>query len=98
LAAAGEPEHKDFTQQQLEIFNGVLQKNKSKTFNTINSHITNTDALHNIPKENWKNYSHVRLGIGLYGINRNSEIETKEVLSLHARLIQIKKVCCLQIY
>lgn len=92
LAAAGEPEHKEFTIKQFEEFNKLLKILKSNGIDYKNSHITNTDALHNIPKAYWEQYSHVRLGLGLYGINSNENKSTQVVLSLSAKLIQIKKV------
>jgi Alr-MurF fusion protein len=91
LAASDSATHDDFTQQQANIFSAacnVLQQNVTYTFL---KHIANTSAIH---RHTNLQFNLVRLGIGLYGIDANQQMQQrlKNVSTLKTTISQIKKI------
>jgi alanine racemase len=90
--AASEDENEDsFTLQQFEIFQRSCEKIKNVLKYDFLKHISNTAAIFRHPK---LQMDMVRLGIGLYGIDSNSEMEQqlKNVSTLTTTISQIKKL------
>jgi len=91
LAASESQEHDAFTKLQAEEFlNGcsILQKALGYSFLR---HIANTSSIHRHPN---LQLDMVRLGIGLYGVDNNLEMQArlKNVSTLKTTISQIKKV------
>ena len=91
LAASESQEHDAFTKLQAEDFlNGcsILQKALGYSFLR---HIANTSSIHRHPN---LQLDMVRLGIGLYGVDNNLEMQArlKNVSTLKTTISQIKKV------
>jgi alanine racemase len=91
LAASDSQEHDAFTKLQAEEFLNacsILQKALGYSFLR---HIANTSSIHRHPN---LQLDMVRLGIGLYGVDNNSEMQTKlkNVSTLKTTISQIKKV------
>jgi Alr-MurF fusion protein len=91
LAASDSVEHDDFTNLQAEIFqqgSATLQKNLK--YNVIR-HIANTSSIHRHPH---LQLDMVRLGIGLYGVDGNSDMQAKlkNVSTLKTTISQLKEV------
>lgn len=87
FAAAGEPEHDEFTREQirrLESFANELKKRFSYSFLT---HISNTAGIERWPEAR---FDMVRLGIGLYGTGDQHLLEP--VASLITTISQIREV------
>jgi alanine racemase len=91
LAASDSQDHDKFTELQAEEFlNGcsILQKALGYSFLR---HIANTSSIHRHPN---LQLDMVRLGIGLYGVDNNLEMQSKlkNVSTLKTTISQIKKV------
>ncbi|HDQ15961.1 MAG TPA: bifunctional UDP-N-acetylmuramoyl-tripeptide:D-alanyl-D-alanine ligase/alanine racemase, partial [Bacteroidetes bacterium] len=91
LAASDNPKHKDFTLKQIE----KLEKTKeifSKNFNyPIDYHILNSSGINRYSEYQM---DMVRLGIGLYGISNEADIQEKllQVGKLKTHISQIKTI------
>jgi alanine racemase len=91
LAASDSAAHDDFTKQQAKIFIDtctMLEKNIPYPFI---KHIANTSAIH---RHKQLQFDMVRLGIGLYGVdgNENMQQRLKNVSTLKTTISQIKKI------
>lgn len=91
LVASDNAMHDAFTQQQAEIF-----INDNKELGTVINypylkHIANTAAIH---RHKNLQFDMVRLGIGLYGVDSNEQMQgqLKNVSTLKTTISQIKKV------
>ena len=89
LAAADEPEHDDFTRQQISLFESMSNKIISAFSYRIKRHILNSAGIERFPEAQ---YDMVRLGIGLYGISALENNELQNVCTLKSTITQIKIV------
>lgn len=91
LAASDEPEHDDFTWQQIKSFNAMSEKIKSHFTYPIFKHILNSAGIARFPDAQ---FEMVRLGIGLYGIgaNETEQAQLQNVSTLKTSISQIKNV------
>ncbi len=91
LAASDDPEEKEFTLSQIEIFKKLSADLESSLDYPVLKHIANTGAIEAYPEAY---FDMVRLGIGLYGVAPHPE-EQKQLLpvaELKAAVSQIKAV------
>ncbi|MFD3408067.1 bifunctional UDP-N-acetylmuramoyl-tripeptide:D-alanyl-D-alanine ligase/alanine racemase [Aquirufa sp. HETE-83D] len=91
LAAADSPQHKDFTEKQIQTFNTAASEiETSLGYQTI-KHIANSAAIQSYPSAR---LDMVRLGISLYGITGNPNVKNKieNVLTLKTSISQIKNI------
>ena len=89
LAAAGDPEERDFTLSQIKLFE-KLSEMFLKAFNyPINRHILNTRGILFYPEYQ---FDMIRLGIGMFGITGTdrSQIDLRKVHTLKSVITQIK--------
>lgn len=78
LAASDDPSFKDFTLNQIKIFNAFYEEVTSNLTHKPIRHILNTSGIFNYGAYQMEM---VRLGIGLYGVG-NSEEENKKLLNV----------------
>ncbi len=91
LAAADSPQHADFTEHQIDLFNtAAAEVEASIGYQTI-KHIANSAAIQSYPSAR---LDMVRLGISLYGITGNPNVKNKieNVLTLKTSISQIKNI------
>ncbi len=91
LAAADEPEHDDFTWQQIKKLSEMSEKIKSHFAYPIMKHILNSAGVTRFPDAQ---FDMVRLGIGLYGIGASAseQAQLQNVSTLKTSISQIKNV------
>jgi alanine racemase len=91
LAASDEPEHDDFTWQQIKKFNTMSEKIKSHFTQPVFKHILNSAGISRFPDAQ---FEMVRLGIGLYGIGANAteQAQLQNVSTLKTSISQIKNI------
>lgn len=89
LAAADEPEHDDFTRQQIRLFESMSVRIISAFPYRIKRHILNSAGIERFAEAQ---YDMVRLGIGLYGISILESNELQNVCTLKSTISQIKTV------
>lgn len=89
LAAADEPEHDDFTRQQIMHFESMSDQFMSAFPYRIKRHILNSAGTERFAEAQ---YDMVRLGIGLYGISTLEKNELRNVCTLKSTISQIKTV------
>ena len=91
LAASDEPEHNEFTQNQIHLFDRLSTRISAELGYSVFRHIANTSAIGRWPE---CQFDMVRLGIGLYGIDsayqERSPLQT--VTSLKTSISQIKEI------
>jgi len=89
LAASEEPANDDYTRAQAERFQTAVGILKKKIAVPFLSHISNSAAIIRHPA---LQFDMVRLGIGVYGIEVDSEgrLELEAVATLHSTIAQIK--------
>lgn len=91
LAASDSVLHDDFTRAQAETFlEGCEQIHKAAGYSFIR-HIANTSAIH---RHKDLQLDMIRLGIGMYGVDADPEIQQKlrNVTTLKTTISQVKKV------
>jgi alanine racemase len=87
LAASDNSEKDSFTNEQFQVFDN-LSNSFSKGFNKlIDRHILNTNGVLRFPK---KEYEMVRLGIGLYGISNDNNLQ--QVSTLKSVISQVRTI------
>lgn len=91
LAASDEPEHDDFTWQQIKKFNALSDAIKAHFNYPILKHILNSAGISRFPDAQ---FDMVRLGIGLYGIGSNDteQLQLQHVSTLKTSISQIKNI------
>ncbi|MDH5474442.1 MAG: bifunctional UDP-N-acetylmuramoyl-tripeptide:D-alanyl-D-alanine ligase/alanine racemase [Cyclobacteriaceae bacterium] len=91
LAGADESRHDSFSIQQIELFNKVLNKLKTELSISPIVHVLNSVGILRFPEYH---FDMVRLGIGLYGVdtNTNSKLELETTNTLKTVVSQIKKI------
>ncbi|MEP7142206.1 MAG: bifunctional UDP-N-acetylmuramoyl-tripeptide:D-alanyl-D-alanine ligase/alanine racemase [Ferruginibacter sp.] len=91
LAASDAPEHDAFTRSQAaEFLQGCVVLQRALDYSFIR-HIANTSSIHRHPD---LQFDMVRLGIGLYGVDSNADMQEKlkNVSTLKTTISQIKQV------
>jgi alanine racemase len=91
LAASEDPHEDDFTELQARLFNESCLKIRKTLGYSFDKHIDNTSGISRHPD---LQMDMVRLGIGLYGIDSNVEMQKnlKNVSTLTTTISQIKKI------
>lgn len=91
LAASDSALHDEFTKMQADAFLQACEKIEKITGYTFLRHLANTSAIH---RHKDLQLDMVRLGIGLYGVDANNEIQEqlKNVTTLKSTVSQIKKI------
>lgn len=91
LAASDEPEHDDFTWEQIKRFNTMSEAIKTHFTYPILKHILNSAGISRFPDAQ---FEMVRLGIGLYGIgaNETEQAQLQNVSTLKTSISQIKNI------
>lgn len=91
LVASEDPEHDDFTSQQISLFIKLSDKIREELGYSFIRHLANSSGISRWPDAR---FEMVRLGIGLYGIDsafvNKSPLQT--VTSLKTSISQIKKI------
>lgn len=91
LVASEDAGYDDFTQLQIQLFDRLSKKIETQLGYSFIRHIANTSGIDRFPNAQ---FDMVRLGIGLYGINKNypnsSSLQT--VTSLKTNISQIKEI------
>ncbi len=89
LAASGNDLHKDFTLEQIRLYQSYLQE--LSLCKHVLRHIANTEAIAAYPQAV---FDMVRLGIGLYGISENPHIQSllKVVGTLKTTIIELRNI------
>lgn len=89
LAAAGEPEHDEFTHEQVTLF----KESADSIVETLGYkplyHILNSAGIQRFPQYQ---FDMVRLGIGIYGVSVVPEEKLSLVASFKCKVIQIKSL------
>lgn len=91
LAASDEPEHDDFTWQQIKRFNAMSEKIKSHFPYPVYKHLLNSAGISRFPDAQ---FDMVRLGVGLYGVGANTteQAQLQNVSTLKTSISQIKNI------
>jgi alanine racemase len=91
LAAADEPQHNSFTQQQIQEFEQCRKKFLINFGDKFISHLLNSHGVIHFPEQQ---YNMVRLGIGIYGEDVTEKIKQKllPVASFKTTITQIKTI------
>jgi len=91
LAASDENAHDDFTREQIKIFDRCSKKITNSFNYPIIRHILNSAGISRFPEYH---FDMVRLGIGIYGVASDKEIQPKleNVSSLITTISQIKNI------
>ena len=90
LAAADEPAHDDFTQQQLAAFRRMTTAIEAALGRTVLKHVLNSAGILRFPEAQ---FDMVRLGIGLYGVDASNTADPatlRPVSQLRTTISQIK--------
>lgn len=89
LAGTDEPQHDDFTNQQISSFTKWSDHILSHFSYHIDRHILNSAGIERFPQAQ---FNMVRLGIGLYGVSATHQEKLMNVSSLKTTISQIKEV------
>lgn len=91
LAASDQPEHDNFTQHQISLFDELFQEIEKNYDYHIEKHLLNSNGALRFPEAQ---YDMVRLGIGVYGFcaDEKDDIHIKNVAILKAKIAQIKTI------
>lgn len=91
LAGTDEPEHDEFTWQQIKKFNEMCEMIRPHFSYPIMKHILNSAGISRFPDAQ---FDMVRLGIGLYGIGANAleQAQLQNVSTLKTSISQIKNI------
>ena len=89
LAASDQPEHDQFTQQQINLFDELFATFEQQFTYKFDKHILNSNGALRFPKAQ---YDMVRLGIGLYGFVADAADvkHIKNVAILKSKIAQLK--------
>ncbi|MDB5120347.1 MAG: alanine racemase [Sphingobacteriales bacterium] len=92
LVATDNPDHDDFTREQIELFKNLSQQIEDKLTYPFMRHIANTSGISRWPEAQ---FDLVRLGIGLYGVDstfEKSKSPLQTVTTLKTSITQIKEI------
>jgi alanine racemase len=87
LAASGQPEHDQFTKEQMDQFNRMVARLRDATGEPFLRHLLNSSGIERFPGAQ---FDMVRLGIGLHGIGRVNNL--MPVSSFKTTISQIRRV------
>jgi len=88
LAAADNPEHDDYTHQQLSSFSKIVEQCKTLYPDAL-AHALNTSGVLRFKDAQ---FDMARLGIGMYGIAPTlQEYGFEEIMSLHSKIVAIQQ-------
>lgn len=87
LAASDDPTYKEATLGQIKQFGQIAEYIEKQFGRSLIKHIANTSAIENYPQSH---FDMVRLGIGLYGVNKKSSLKLQNVGVLKSAVTQIK--------
>ena len=85
LAASDNSEKDSFTNEQFQVFENVSNSFSKGINQLIDKHILNTNGVLRFPK---KEYEMVRLGIGLYGVSNDNNLQ--QVSTLKSVISQVR--------
>ncbi len=91
FAASDMPQHDDFTRKQIKLFKEITNEIEKETGYSFLRHICNSAAISRFPEAH---FDMVRLGIGLYGVDKSEKIRPllKNVSSFKSVVSQLKKI------
>ena len=91
LASSEDVNDDDFTHKQVNVFAAMYHEICERLTIQPKRHILNSAGIHRFPQYH---FDYVRLGLGLYGLDPNTEVASKleKVHTLSARIIQIKTI------
>jgi alanine racemase len=89
LAVADDLNENQFTFDQIRKFERMTEKIEDSLGYSFDRHLANSSAVLNYPQAQ---FDMVRVGIGLYGLVKESADKLENVLSLHSRISQIKTI------
>lgn len=89
LAASDEPDHDDFTREQIRYFQKLSSQLTEKLPYKVFRHILNSAGIERFPEFQ---FEMVRLGIGLYGVSACGNQQIKSISRLKTCISQIRKV------
>lgn len=91
LASSEDESDDDYSKHQFNLFDEMYDHISASLKIKLKRHILNSGGISRFPD---RQYDFVRLGIGMYGIDNNPEINSslRKVHKLNASLIQIKKM------
>ena len=87
LAASDDNKKDSFTNEQFQVFEKVSSSFSKKNNQIIDRHILNTNGVLRYPK---KEYEMVRLGIGLYGVSNDHNLQ--QVSTLKSVISQVRTI------
>ena len=87
LAASDNSAEDSFTNTQFQVFEKVSSSFSKGLNQLIDRHILNTNGILRFPE---KEYEMVRLGIGLYGLNNNTNLQ--QVSTLKSVIAQVRSI------
>jgi len=87
LAASGDPEHDDFSLEQIATLRKYASLIKEALGSTIDLHILNSAGIERFPDAQ---FDMIRLGIGLHGVGRSGQV--RPVSSFKTTISQIRTV------
>lgn len=91
LASSEQPDHKEFTLQQIQLFEQISDNIIRELNYPILRHVLNTAGISTFPDAQ---FDMVRVGIGLYGISpiETEQTELRNVSSLKSTISQLKHI------
>lgn len=90
LASAEDPKDDDFTRTQIDVFKNLSEQLQQNLNYPIKRHIANTSGISRWPEAQ---FDLVRLGIGLYGIDKTlNESVLQTVTTLKTSVSQVKQI------
>jgi alanine racemase len=87
LVGSDDAQHDDYTKYQAELFSKMTDFIQDKIHYQLIKHLSNTSAIYRHPN---LQFDMVRLGIGLYGVDKNLKLEN--VTTLKTTISQIKNL------
>jgi len=87
LVGSDDSKHDEYTKCQADLFSKMTDLIEDKIQYRFIKHLSNTSAIHRQPQ---LQYDMVRLGIGLYGVDKNLKLEN--VTTLKTTISQIKNL------
>ncbi|RLD18273.1 MAG: alanine racemase, partial [Bacteroidetes bacterium] len=89
LAVADDPDEDDFTRKQIERFTKCYHKIENAIGYSPLRHVLNTHGILRFPEYQ---FEAVRLGIGLYGVGINYPHQLTPVLTMSAKVSQVREI------
>jgi alanine racemase len=91
LAVSEDPNENDFTLGQIEKFERVAKKLEKELGYSFQKHILNSSGISRFPDAQ---FDMVRLGLGIYGVTGDKELQPKlkHISSLRSEIVQIREI------